>query len=171
MAAVKIELLEKRHDRKEFSCGNEEIDNYLKTLARQHQERNFAKTYVAVEDGRNKVLGYISLAMGNVLLQDADESVYARLPRHPMPVLHIARLGTDMSCQGKGIASLLLTHAADLAIAASATVGVYALELNASDQQAYDYYLRRGFLPLRGDGRRLYAPLSTILAARADEKR
>lgn len=167
MPKVHIELLEKRHDRRSFCCGNEEIDGYIKTLARQHQERNFAKTYVAVEEGQNRVLGYISLAMGSVLLSDADESVFARLPKHPMPVLHVARLGTDLSYQGKGIASMLLTHAADLAIAASETLGVHALELNAMDESAYDYYVRRGFLPLKGNTMRLYAPIATIRDSRS----
>lgn len=167
MAKVVVEPLEKRHERKAFDCGNAEIDNYLRTLARQHQEKGFAKTYVAVEEGQNRVLGFVTVAMGNVLLEDADEAVFARLPRHPMPVLHIARLGTDRSCQGRGIASLLLTFAADLAIEASTKMGVYALELYAIDQAAYDYYRRRGFLPLKGDGKRLYAPLPTILAARS----
>jgi len=167
LASVRIEVLEKRHSRKNFSCGNSEIDAYIKTLARQHQERNFTKTYVAVEEGKADVLGYISVAMGSVLLQDADESVFSRLPKHPMPVLHVARLGTDTRFAGKGIASMLLAHAADLAIAASATVGVHALELHAIDQLAYDYYIRRGFLPLKGNTMRLYAPIDTLLAARA----
>ena len=167
MAEVKIELLEKRHDRKGFECGKEDLDNYLKTLARQHNDQGFVKTYVAVEEGRNTVLGYVSLAMGNVLLQDADESVYARLPKHPIPVLHVARLATDRRYAGKGIGALLISHAADIAIAASESMGVYALELVAIDDQAYQYYLRRGFLPLKGDTMRLYAPLATILQARA----
>ncbi len=166
MADVKIELLEKRHDRKQFDCGNEELNNYVKTLARQHQDRGFAKTFVAVEEEHNVVLGYITLAMGSVLLQDADESVYARLPKHPMPVLHVARLATDLKSAGKGIGSLLLTYAADLAIAASKSMGVFAMELGAIDQAAYDYYLRRGFLPLKKNTMRLYAPLETIIQSR-----
>ena len=171
MSRVSIELLLKRHDRKKFDCGNQELNEYLKTLARQHQDRGFAKTYVAVEEGRAEVLGYISVAMGNVLLQDADELVFERLPKHPMPVLHVARLATDLMYAGKGIASLLLSHAADIAIAASSSMGVYALELDAIDDQAYQYYLRRGFSPLKGNTSRLYAPLSKILQAREEEAR
>jgi GNAT superfamily N-acetyltransferase len=167
LAEIKIELLEKRHDRKRFDCGNQELDRYLKTLARQQHDQGFVKVYVAVEEGQNEVLGYFALAMGNILLQDADETVYARLPKHPMPVLHVARLATDKRFAGKGFGSLLLSHAADIAIAASESMGVYALELVAIDPSAYAYYLRRGFLPLMGDGMRLYAPLATIHQARA----
>lgn len=167
MSEVKIELLEKRHGRKSFECGKEDLDRYIKTLARQHHELGFVRVYVAVEEGGSQVLGYIALAMGSVLLQDADESVFTRLPKHPMPVLHVARLATDRRYAGKGIGSLLLTYAADLALEASREVGVYALELIAMDDEAYAYYLRRGFLPLKGDSRRLYAPLETIRRARS----
>ncbi len=163
-----IELLEKRHDRKSFDCGNEELDRYLKTLARQHHEQGFVKTYVAVEAGQSTVLGYFAVSMGNVLLQDLDESIVSRLPKHPMPVLHLARLATDKRYTGKGIGSMLLSYAANLALAVSQTVGVHALELVAIDDEAYGYYLRRGFLPLKGDGMRLYAPLATIRAAREE---
>lgn len=167
MAEVKIELLGKRHDRKAFDCGKEALNRYLKTLARQHHEQGFVKTFVAVEEGQERVLGYIALSMGNVLLDDADESVFARLPKHPMPVLHVARLATDLRYAGRGIGSMLLAHAADLAVTASKSMGVFALELVAKDEEACRYYLRRGFLPLKEDGMRLYAPLATILQARS----
>lgn len=166
MAEVVIELLEKRHNRKSFGCGKEEFDRYLKTLARQHHEQGFVKVYVAVEAGQSTVLGYLAVSMGNVVLQDLDDAIAARLPKHPMPVLHVARLATDQRYAGKGIGSMLLAHAADLALSASKTLGVYAIELVAADAEAYAYYLRRGFLPLKGDGMRLYVPLATVRAAR-----
>jgi len=166
LAEVVIEPLEKRHDRKSFRCGKPELDNYIQALARQHQDKGFARVYVAVEQGQNQVLGYIALAMGNVVLQDADEAVFARLPKHPMPVLHVARLATDERFAGKGIASLLLTHAADIAIEASVSIGVHALELIAMDDEAYKFYLHKGFLPLKSDNMRLYAPVQTIIEAR-----
>lgn len=166
MAGVSIELLEKRRDRSSFECGNEELDRYLKTLARQHHELGFAKTYVAVEAGQSGVLGYITVSMGTVVLQNMDEAVAVRLPKHPMPVLRVARLATGKGYAGRGIGSMLLSHAASLALAAADSIGVYALELVASDEEAHAYYLRRGFLPLKGDGMRLYTPLATIRAAR-----
>ncbi|CAN5702619.1 GNAT family N-acetyltransferase [soil metagenome] len=142
------------------------MNDYLKQRARQHQEKRFATTWVAVEEGQTRVLGYLSLAMGSVIFEHADPEVFRGLPRHPMPVLHVARLATDLTCQGKGIGSFLLGHAADVAIAASESMGVYALELLAVDVETYDYYLRRGFLPLQGESMRLYAPVATLLAGR-----
>lgn len=166
MAQVRIELLQKHHVRDAFDCGKEALDGYLKRLARQHQEKGFAKTFVAVEEGRADVLGFISLAMGHVTFENADEAVFARLPRHPMPVLHVARIATDRRYQGRGIASMLLAHAADIAIEASDSMGIYAMELEALDDDAYQFYLRRGFLPLKGDTMRLYVPIATLKAAR-----
>lgn len=166
MAEVVIEALRKGHDRSGFSCGKPELDDFLKRLARQHQDRGFSKTYVAVELGATQILGYVTVSAGSVLIEEADEEVFSRLPRHPMPVLHVGRLATDLRFAGRGIGSLLLAHAADVALAASESLGVYAMELDAMDEEAFAYYLRRGFLPIKSGGMRLYAPLSTIIAAK-----
>jgi GNAT superfamily N-acetyltransferase len=166
LGQVTIEPLGKQHDRSSFDCGNEELNQYLRQLARQHSDKGFAKTWVAVEVGNSRILGYIALAMGHVTFEGADPEVFARLPKHPMPVLHVARIATEKDFQGRGIASILLGHAADVAIAAAESIGVHALELIAIDRQAYEFYLRRGFLPLKGDTMHLYVPLKTLIAAR-----
>lgn len=164
MGQVLIELLEKRHQRSDFDCGTPELNEFLKTRARQHQEKGFSKTWVAVEEGHARVIGFVSVSMGHVTFENADPEIFARLPKHPMPVLHGARLATDQSFQGRGIASLLLRHAANIAVVASESMGVFALELVAKDDDAYQFYLRRGFMPIKGDAKQLYAPISTIKA-------
>lgn len=166
MSLVRIEGLAKVQDRSSFDCGKPTYNDYLKKLARQHQSLGFAQTFVAIAGENPQVLGYISLAMGSVRLRDADPDVIAKMPKHPIPVLHVARLATSLEFAGRGIGALLLSHAADLAKVAAEYMGVYALELIADDEAAYQYYLKRGFLPLKGGSMHLYAPISTIRLAR-----
>jgi len=166
MADIVVELLSKQHNRKSFDCGKEKFNNYIKTLARQHQEKRFSTTYVAVEEGNTTVLGYISISLGSVPLDEINEDIRGKLPLHPMPVLHVGRLATDKSVSGKGIGQLLLTKATDIAIEFSQSAGVHAIELEADDQEAFGYYIRRGFLPLNSEKKLLYAPVQTLIAAK-----
>ena len=41
--------LEKRHRRKEFDCGNNELNQYLKRYARQNDKKSINKAFVAVQ--------------------------------------------------------------------------------------------------------------------------
>ncbi len=56
--------LEKGHDRSVFDCGKPELNEYLKKFARQTQDRDGAKTYVALN--RNPVIAYYTLVVSNI---------------------------------------------------------------------------------------------------------
>ena len=79
-----------------------------------------------------------------------------------MPVLHVGQLATDVRFQGKGVGALLLKFAAEQAINASKTIGCFALELEADNEEARLFYLRHGFLELKPGASRLYQTLATI---------
>lgn len=167
MAEIVIELLTKDHDRKSFKCKKPEYTDFLQQRARKHAEQNLSKTWVAVEQGGRAILAYITLSMGNVSLEEVGEEIKNKLPRHPIPVLHVGRLATDEQHVGRGLGSVLLQFAAGKAIEASTTIGCFALELTADGEDAFNYYLRRGFLPLKRDTTRLYLPIETLKAAEA----
>jgi GNAT superfamily N-acetyltransferase len=164
LAEVTVELLDRQHERNHFDCGNLELNRFLRELARQHEQRGIAKTWVAVEPGNPKVLGFITISVGHVTFEETNPEMFARLPKHPMPILHVGRLATSKKCQGRGIASLLLAHAAKLAVVAPESMGIYALELVGVDPGAYEFYVRRGFLPVKGNTMRLYVPNTTLKA-------
>jgi GNAT superfamily N-acetyltransferase len=103
--------------------------------------------------------------MGNVLFENLDEEARSRLPRYPMPVLHVGQLATDKHYQGRGIGSLLLSFAARKAVEASATLGCFAIELIADSPEARAYYLRRGFRPLAENSMRLYQSVDSLKEA------
>ncbi len=165
MPEVVIETLQNGHDRSAFDCGNDDLNRYLKQLAGQHQRKGFAQVYVAVRLGDLAVLGFATLSMGNVALEDLPEDLRSKLPRHPVPVTHVGRLAVDVSVQGKGIGSLLLAHCASVTVKAADSIGVYAMEIAAKDDVAYAYYLRRGFLPLSRQKNTLYVPVQTLKKA------
>ncbi len=167
MPDVVVELLTRAHDRTSFDCGREAQNTFLKERARKHAELNYSKTWVAVRPGETTILGYVTLSMGNVTFENITDETRARLPKYPMPVLHVGQLATDVKFQGKGIGPLLLRFAAEQAIEASKSVGCFAIELEADNDRARDWYLKRGFIELKPGGSRLYQSIATLEKAKA----
>ncbi len=168
MPQIVVELLDKSHDRKSFRCKDESFNDFLTQRARKHAQQNFSKTWVAVEKGSTRILGYITVSMGSVALETADEAVVRSLPKYPIPVAHIGKLAVDQGQESKGIGSLLLRFAIERVIETSESIGVYAIELEAKTEAARRWYLARGFLPLKENTNLLYIPLETVKQAKAE---
>ena len=165
MADVVIEKLSKQHDRAGFDCGVPKLNLFLQQQARSQANQGFGVTWVAVEEGQLTILGYVTVSMGHIEFDHADPAVTARLPRYPIPVIRVGKLATDIKFQGRGIGSLLLAFAARMAISTADKVGCYALELEAADDNVFQYYLKKGFLPLQVGSLRLYQPVETLRSA------
>ena len=113
-----------------FDCGKEPLDRFLKRFALANQNAGSARTYVVCR-GRT-VVGYYSLAAGAVQHTDAPVRVGKGLARHPIPVMLLARLAVDRSCQGQALikdALLRMAEAAEIA-------GIRALLVHARDDEA-----------------------------------
>jgi ribosomal protein S18 acetylase RimI-like enzyme len=162
VAEIVVELLTKAHDRKSFDCGRQAQNSFLKERARKHAELNFSKTWVAVRERETAILGYVSLSMGSVAFEQVTHEIRARLPKYPMPVLHVAQLATDKHYQGKGVGPFLLRFAAEQAISISKSVGCFALELEADNEKARAFYQKHGFLELMPGAARLYQTVETL---------
>jgi predicted N-acetyltransferase YhbS len=111
------------------------------------------------------VVGYYTLAAGTVACANLPPDVARKLPQHPIPVVLLARLAVDQSVQGQRVGERLLGDALSRAAALSKSLGVYAVELVAIDEQAAAFYARYGFMPLLDDPKHLFLPISVIEAA------
>ena len=85
-----------------------------------------------------------------------------RLPRYPVPVALLGRLGVDRRRSGQGLGSALLIDALRRVRVASDTLAVYAVVVDAKDERARAYYKRFGFIELPDSAKRLFLPMSTI---------
>ncbi len=68
------------------------------------------------------------------------------MPRHPIPVILLARLAVDLSVQGHGLGAFLLADAMQRSLAAAESIGVRALLVHAKDDPARAFYERFGFV-------------------------
>jgi GNAT superfamily N-acetyltransferase len=84
------------------------------------------------------------------------------LPRTDVPVVLLGRLAVDRSTQGQGLGALLLIDALRRAQFLSDQIGIRAVEVEAIDDAARDFYQRFGFTPLADAPRHLYLSMQAI---------
>jgi GNAT superfamily N-acetyltransferase len=161
----RIEQLESEHVREGFDCGKPSLNDFLHALVSQYEKRNLGRTYVALQEGDRRVLGYYTLASGAIDAERLPAKLARKLPRHAMPVVLLARLAVDQSVHGRGLGGFLLRDALTRSLDLSEKLGIHAVVVDALDAQAKAFYERFGFLPLTDDEMRLFLPLSTIRSA------
>jgi ribosomal protein S18 acetylase RimI-like enzyme len=158
----RIEPLSSGHDRRDFSCGAEALDRYLRTQASQDTRRRVATCFVAVEEGTNAVAGFYTLAATSLLLADLPQDQARKLPRYPaIPAILLGRLAVATAAKGQGLGAALITDA--VTRADESRIGAYALVVDAKDDAAKAFYERFGFIVLPGAATRLAIPMATAL--------
>jgi GNAT superfamily N-acetyltransferase len=131
------------HDLTGFDCGVVELNDFLRKYALSGIGGGSTRTYVALRG--NRVVAYYSLAYGAVTHDEAPERIRKGLPRHPIPVMLLARLAVDLSEQGKGLGKGLLKDAFLRTLKAAEIAGLRALLVHAKDDQAKAFYLKYDF--------------------------
>lgn len=144
---------------KEFSCGYEELDAYLKEFARQNHKKGIGKSFLALAEDR--VIGYYTLSMACVEFFEIPEDYNRGIPKYPAPVAKIGRLAVDARYQGKKIGTALLIDALKKIMEASKIVAAYAVVVDAKNDSAKRFYQGFGFMTYKSD-MSLYLPMKTI---------
>lgn len=162
-AELFIEKLSRSHVVEPFTCGQPDLDRFLVRHALQAQQSNSSQTYVAVRDG--EVLGFYTFVAGEVQHADAPERVVKGMPRHPIPLLVLARLAVHSKLQGCGVGAGLLLDAVGRALQVAEVIGVRALAVHAKDDGAAAFYRHFGFIPSPTDPRHLFMLIKDIRSA------
>ena len=157
-----VEPFGKQHQRDDFSCGKPPLDDFIRARVSQYEKRRLGKTFVAVPKGEFKAVGYYTLAAGAVSFEHLPAGTARKLPKHPVPVVLLARLAVAQSAQGFRLGERLLLDALQRALDLSAGLGVHAFEVDAIDDSAAAFYAKYGFTPLLDDPLHLYLPISTV---------
>lgn len=122
-----------------------------------------SRTYLGLID--NEVIGYHTIVVGQAVHADAPERVVKGMPRHPIPLLILARLAVHIEWQGRGVGAGLLLDAMGRVLQVAEIAGVHALAVHAKDEDAAAFYRRFGFIPSPTDARHLMMPIKDIRAA------
>lgn len=112
-----------------------------------------------------RVVGYYGLAPTAVIPSVLPRSIRTGQPPNPVPCLLLGQLATDAAFAGRGIGTALLQHALIRSVAGARLIGGRALIVNALDEEAADFWRRRGFLPSKDDPLVLFRSFSDIAAS------
>jgi GNAT superfamily N-acetyltransferase len=162
VAEWRIEPLRASHERGEFSCGKAPLDDFLRLRASQYEKRRLGRTYVALFPGATRVAGYYTLAAGAVAVANLPSEAAKRLPKHPVPVILLGRLAVDQKARGQGLGKALLRDALRRSLDLSEQLGLFAVEVLATDADAREFYTKYGFVPLADNDLHLFLPIRTI---------
>ncbi len=163
-SAVEIRPLARDDDRSGLSCGDAELDRFFEHYAGQNQFKlHLAVTYVAAVEGR--IFGFATVTPSSLERAAVPSArLRKRLPRYPLPVLRLARLGVDVRAQGLGIGKTLLRHVLTLAIEQRDRLGCVGVVADAKPG-AVAFYGGLGFVALEGvrEGLLISEPLPMFL--------
>jgi len=150
------------HDRLAFSCGVDALDRYLQAQAGQDIRRHVANCFIASPANTNIVAGYYTFSAASVPIVDLPEQEAKRLPRYPVvPAALIGRLAIDRQYRKRGLGAVLLFDAIKRACRSEAAI--FAVVVDAKDEDAAAFYQHHGFKAFVGRPRSLFLPVATAM--------
>ena len=160
---LRIELLDRRHDRGGFTCGDEGLDRYLHTQATQDLRRKANGVFVLTDRAApSRILGYYTLCATALAQGDVPEAARKHIPRYPLvSATLIGRLAVAKASQGRRLGAVLLADALRQAYDSAGTVGASMVVVDALDEGATNFYAAFGFTRLP-ESLRLVLPMRTV---------
>jgi GNAT superfamily N-acetyltransferase len=146
--ALCVRTLKATHRTGNFDSGSAILDNWLRTIAAQHQKKSISKTYVLVDETTpDAILGFFTLAIRKMTPKESMPGAIAKRLPPSIPGYTLARLAVAKKFQGQGLGATLLVSALRKARAAATKVGGVVVFVDAKDEQAAEFYKKHGFSP------------------------
>jgi GNAT superfamily N-acetyltransferase len=129
-------------------------------------EKGVSVTRVLVAAGATPpkaVFGYLTLS--NITVEAREwPGVPKGLPKQAVSAVLLGRLAVAESAHGRGIGSMLVATARQLARETIARTGGLGLVVDAADERAAAFYARYGFLRVTPDRLRMFLPAVSLKA-------
>lgn len=158
-----IELLDKKHNRNDFDCGKELLNNYIKNQAGQDVKRKLSACFVFAEKETNCIQGYYTLSNNSIPLSSFPEPIKRKLPQsyNSIPATLLGRLAIDKNLQGKGLGKILLLDALKRSYEISKEIGSFAVVVDTIDREAELFYKKYDFIKLP-DSEKMFIAIRTL---------
>jgi GNAT superfamily N-acetyltransferase len=163
-----------RHDTKDFRCGSDSQDNFLRRTAKRQQRDGYTRLYVATDaaqvDEPRACLGFYAINAHAIGVADVPSDAAPRAPRSNLiPGVFLSHLAVDGRQQGKGLGRILLVAAMQQCQRAGQILGVRLMLLDvagtagdAERARLHSFYASMGFRSLPGRPERLFLSLSAL---------
>ena len=161
---MEIRALRSEDKRADFRSDDPDLDRFFHQFAGQNQfKHHLGVTYVAIEGAA--ILGFVTVAPGLLEIDGLPIAVQKKLPRHPLPVLRLARLAVDVSARGQKLGTALLRFVLDLALAMADDYGCAGVLVDAKPASV-SFYEQYGFFaldPVEGQSAARPQPIAMFL--------
>ncbi len=154
--------LDSLHDKKNFVCGKELLDNYLHTQAKQDVKRKLSACFILSEG--KAVKGYYTLSSTTIQRDLLPQEIIKKLPPSykDLPAILLGRLAVDRRYHGQGLGELLLIDALKRSYDTSVTsIGSMAIIVDPIDEDAVKFYKKYGFILLPDSGK-MFISMDTV---------
>jgi predicted GNAT family N-acyltransferase len=149
--------------RKNFDCGVDDLNSYIKTRASQDVKRRTTTLFVALGPEQDRICGYYTLSMYSVNVSGLTREWQKHLPRYPgVPAIMLGRLAVDLKYKGIGLGEHLLMDAMKRSL--DNQVAWWAMVVD-SKEESKEFYLKYGFIPFQDSSNTLFLPHQTIKKA------
>jgi hypothetical protein len=158
---LEVVLLNDRvHNRDDFECRDEALNDFLKRRANQEHKKNISDTYVLVDNLQPQtILGYFTLSNNGVSFSNLPEQYKKRLPNYPtIGTTLLGRMARDLKTPS-GFGTIILKEAMKKSLERGS---FFALEVVAKNDELVEYYKSFGFIPLLDDKTHLFLPRATF---------
>ena len=142
-----IQHLDLKHNRTDVCSRSDALNQYFYQQVSQDIRKKVTQCFVALDcDIENPTIsGFYTLAACSVSLQDLPLNTQKKLPRYPsIPVVRLGRLAVDQQYIGIGLGAALLVDA--IQRVKSLEIGVFAMLVDAKDEDAIKFYQHHGFV-------------------------
>lgn len=164
-----VELHKTLHDREAFDCGEDELNDFLRTKALRHMKVGVSRTLILPgsdmnEDGKRAICSFFTVAPSTVRRETFSEQESKRLPWYPIPVFLIAQLAVDEKKHGEGLGKITLIKALEYLWKVNTYMRAYAVVVDCLTGDARPFYEKYGFRSLgKYRGReRMFIPMKTV---------
>ncbi len=157
------DILNNTHKKKDFDCGNQLLNNYLHTQAKQDLKRRLSACFILSDDAI-RVKGYYTLSSSSIQKELLPDEIISKLPPtyHNLPATLLGRLAVDNSFKGHRLGELLLLDALKRSFHVSlSSIGSMAVIVDPIDDAAANFYKKYGFILLPECGK-MFLAMDTI---------
>jgi ribosomal protein S18 acetylase RimI-like enzyme len=160
-----------RHNRANFSCGVEQVDNFFKRTANKLAAAGNVRVFVMTGEG-GEVIGFYALNAHTVDYRNLPARYGRTRPGHgSIPAAYLSMIGVDQRHTGQGYGGDLLADALLRIAGAAERIGIAVVILDVLDdgdagriERRKHLYESYGFMPLPSNPLRLFLPVATIRA-------
>jgi len=159
---VKILLLEKTHNRKDFTCEEDSLTEYIRKQVSQDISKRLATCFVAIDNEQN-VIGFYTLTSESLGRELIPEKYLKQVPKnYNAPVVLLGRLARDLTTKGTGLGEHLLLDALFRSYKLSnESIGAMAVVVDPINEKAVEFYRKYGFEQLP-DSEKMFLPMKII---------